>query len=165
MLKNGSAYMFIVALAICGCKDQPKKCKTNTDCAKGEVCEYTWHEGTGCTSSSSCNDDNSICFTNQNCDTSKWEYVCAAAPCSASTDCASTGSACRDGFCAEALCQDWTQCENGEACKSGSCTASECTASCPQPRACRQGVCELISCADVSQCGTGEQCLDGNCMQ
>jgi hypothetical protein len=164
MIRYLPALIIFAALAIGSCKDQ-SICKKNSDCDKGEVCEETWHEGTGCTSTSSCNEDGSICFNNQNCDSSGFRYECAVVPCSASSDCAATGTACRDGFCDEAVCQDWTQCENGEACKAGFCTASECTVSCDQPRACRQGVCQIVACADISGCSAGEQCRDGNCMQ
>lgn len=158
-------FFALVVFAIGSCKDLPKKCKTNSDCAKGEVCEKTWHEGSGCTSTTSCNDDGSSCYTTQNCDSSGWRYYCTAMACSASDACGPTGTACREGFCAEVACQDWTQCANGEACKANLCTASECSVSCAQPRACRQGICQVVACTDVSGCNTGEQCRDGNCMQ
>jgi len=165
MSRTRTAYICIIFFAICGCKDQPKKCKSNSDCNKGEVCEKTWHEGSGCTSNTSCNDDGSMCYSSQSCDSSGWVYVCAVVSCDTSAICAPTVTACRDGFCADAPCQDWTQCENGEACKGGSCTAAECTVSCAQPRACRQGICAVVPCADVGQCAAGEQCSNGNCMQ
>jgi len=163
MIKSATMFLVLV-LAIVSCKDPEKSCKDNADCEKGQVCEKTWHQGSGCTSMTQCNDDGSFCYTSQSCDSSGWEYTCAIVSCSNSTACSSTGSACREGICSEVLCQDWTQCESGEACKNNACTASECTSSCPQPRACRQGVCQLVACIDVTQCNSGEQCASGNCV-